>query len=160
MGTYTGTDGNDVMVWGYVTPGVASDPPGTSPSDASDTLTGLGGDDLLLGYGGNDSLDGGSGNDALIEERGDDVLHGGDGNDLLISGIGNDTLDGGPGNDLIYGDTGTDTLTGGPGADAFYTFDGDVITDFNPAEGDVLNNVSIWPSILGELPSFLHDLLT
>ena len=62
---------------------------------------------------------------------------------FLFGGPADDVLTGGYGNDTLYGDGGNDTLTGGPGADTFVftsTDDGmDVITDFNPAEGDVID---------------------
>jgi Ca2+-binding RTX toxin-like protein len=50
-----------------------------------------------------------------------------------------DLIDGGAGNDTIIGGAGTDTLTGGRGADTFVfcaNSQYDVVTDFNPAEGD------------------------
>src|SRR5258707_1994114 len=59
--------------------------------------------------------------------------------DVLVGSSGADTIDGGSGNDTIVGGAGTDYLTGGRGADTF-VFGAhsqyDVITDFNPAEGD------------------------
>ena len=59
--------------------------------------------------------------------------------ELLIGSSGADTIDGGAGNDTIVGGAGTDYLTGGRGADTFIVRSHsqyDVITDFNPAEGD------------------------
>ena len=62
---------------------------------------------------------------------------------FLFGGPTDDELIGGYGNDSLYGDGGNDTLTGGPGADTFVftgTDDGtDVITDFTPAEDDVID---------------------
>jgi Ca2+-binding RTX toxin-like protein len=61
--------------------------------------------------------------------------------DLLTGGLGADTLSGGAGNDTLIGGAGADRLTGGLGADSF-RFDsigdaaGDVVTDFNAAQGD------------------------
>jgi Ca2+-binding RTX toxin-like protein len=59
--------------------------------------------------------------------------------ELLVGTSGADTIDGGAGNDVIIGGAGTDYLTGGRGADTF-VFGAhsqyDIITDFNPAEGD------------------------
>jgi len=59
--------------------------------------------------------------------------------DVLNGSSGADTIDGGAGNDTIIGGAGTDYLTGGRGADTFIVRANsayDVITDFNPAEGD------------------------
>ena len=54
-----------------------------------------------------------------------------------------DTLNGGEGDDILVGGDGNDILTGGNGADQFVWKDGDTgtdtVTDFNAAEGDVLN---------------------
>ena len=59
--------------------------------------------------------------------------------ETLVGSSGSDTIDGGAGNDTIVGGVGNDTLTGGRGADTF-VFGArsqiDMITDFNPAEGD------------------------
>ena len=69
------------------------------------------------------------------------------GNDTLEGGLGDDIIFGQEGNDLIIGGAGNDTLTGGSGADTFkFTSanDGiDHITDFNAAQGDVLDISSI-----------------
>ena len=71
----------------------------------------------------------------------DKIIHGLDGNDTLIGGAGGDELVGGGGDDV---------LTGGAGADHFvFRFYGsmtgdtaetghDTITDFDPAEGDII----------------------
>ncbi|MGG7598216.1 retention module-containing protein [Pseudomonas sp. WC1] len=66
---------------------------------AGNTLTGTGGDDVLLAGAGDTTLNGGAGNDVLVAGAGNNSLHGGDGDDLLIVGPGNDLLDGGAGND-------------------------------------------------------------
>ena len=80
---------------------------------------------------------------------GNDTLNGQGGNDVVYGGAGNDTLSGGSGNDLLLGGSGNDTLTGGLGADVFAWRLGDqgstgtpardVITDFNPGQGDALD---------------------
>lgn len=62
-------------------------------------------------------------------------------NDVLVGSSGADTIDGGAGNDTIRGGAGTDYLTGGRGADTFIVGANsayDVITDFNPDEGDTI----------------------
>jgi RTX calcium-binding nonapeptide repeat (4 copies) len=61
-----------------------------------------------------------------------DSLHGQDTNDVISAG---------KGNDFLWGHGGDDILTGGAGADVFVLSTGgghDTITDFNPAEGDVI----------------------
>jgi hypothetical protein len=59
--------------------------------------------------------------------------------EVLVGSSGADIINGGGGDDTITGGAGSDYLTGGRGADTF-VFGGhsmyDVITDFNPAEGD------------------------
>ncbi|WP_125933334.1 type I secretion C-terminal target domain-containing protein, partial [Kiloniella majae] len=74
--------------------------------------------------------DGGASLSGLL---GDDVLYGAAGDDILLGG-GDD--------DLLTGYAGADVLTGGSGSDSFIFTDAnsvDRITDFNLAEGDVLN---------------------
>jgi Ca2+-binding RTX toxin-like protein len=59
--------------------------------------------------------------------------------EVLAGSSGADIIDGGGGNDTLIGGAGTDYLTGGRGADTFVVraHSGyDVITDFNPGEGD------------------------
>lgn len=59
---------------------------------------------------------------------------------VMTGGRGDDQLCGGMADDILVGGIGQDTLTGGGGADIFYFDEGDnaadVITDFNPLEGD------------------------
>jgi hypothetical protein len=50
------------------------------------------------------SLSGHGGNDILVAEDFDDVVDGGAGDDTVEGGHGNDTVTGGPGRDTIYGD--------------------------------------------------------
>ena len=76
-----------------------------------DSITALGGDDLLVGGGGSDSLDGGTGDDILNGGGGADILDGGDGSDVLIGGGGNDILTGGEGDDILNGGGGSDTYS-------------------------------------------------
>ncbi|WP_035610767.1 cadherin-like domain-containing protein [Haloferula sp. BvORR071] len=68
---------------------------------------------------------------------GDDAPH------ILLGGPSADVLTGGHGADYLYGDDGADTLAGGTGADTFVFTDPstavDTITDFTPAQGDVID---------------------
>ncbi|MVW86956.1 type I secretion C-terminal target domain-containing protein, partial [Pseudomonas sp. PB101] len=63
------------------------------------TLTGTGGDDVLVAGADSNVINAGGGNDVLTAGSGNNELHGDAGNDLLFSGPGNDTLDGGTGID-------------------------------------------------------------
>lgn len=88
-----GTAGNDVLT-----------------VDATQTMTGLGGNDRISGNAQHNVLRGGTGNDLLTDlAGGNDTLSGDDGDDTLQSGAGNDVLTGGAGNDLIIGGDGVDT---------------------------------------------------
>jgi type VI protein secretion system component Hcp len=62
--------------------------------------------------------------------------------DVMVGGTGSDWLAGGGGDDTLTAGLGDDRLTGGAGADTivYRTGDGtDTVTDFNPAEGDLLD---------------------
>ena len=88
-------------------------------------------------------------NQYIMGNAGANVLSGGGGVDSLDGREGNDTLLGGAGDDAFYGDSGADLMTGGTGLDQFaYSLASDtgtllgtmdIITDFNRAEGDLLN---------------------
>jgi Ca2+-binding RTX toxin-like protein len=105
--------------------------------------------DVLWGDDYGNGLKGYEGNDILRGWAGHDSIEGGDGNDELYGDYGNDTLIGGSGNDWIQGGEGGDTMSGGGGADTFvwwYTTESDgtswktdFVTDFNRAEGDLMN---------------------
>ncbi len=88
-----------------------------SGGGGNDLLLGRDGDDSLLGGTGKDTIAGGAGNDTLRGEDGDDILRAHDGNDLLSGGGGNDGLNGGAGNDTLLGDGGNDLLQGDIGDD-------------------------------------------
>ncbi|MEO6409614.1 MAG: Calx-beta domain-containing protein, partial [Burkholderiaceae bacterium] len=104
---------------------------------------------LRDGTAGNDNLVGTAADDVLMGRAGADILQGGDGNDRLYGGDGADQLFGGNGNDVLYGGAGNDLLTGGLGGDTFAWSLADrglmgapavdTITDFNVAQGDVLD---------------------
>ena len=87
----------------------------TSPAGC--TITGSGGDDVLIGTAGDDVLCGMGGHDRLIGRGGDDRLRGGLGADRLRGGRGADRLRGERGPDRLYGGPGPDRLYGGPGDD-------------------------------------------
>ena len=80
-GIVDGTDGDDVIVDGYV------DPDGDA-IDANDAI--------LPGETGND--------DIVLAGDGDDSIASGDGNDEVFGGTGSDTISGGDDDDIIYGD--------------------------------------------------------
>jgi len=101
--------------------------------------------DVLRGGRHNDQLWGDRGHDHLWGKGGNDWVTGGSGNDTLRGGRGDDWLAGGEGNDTLVGNLGQDWLTGDGGADRFVLSKGvialnlaDVITDFNAAQGDVI----------------------
>jgi Ca2+-binding RTX toxin-like protein len=88
-------------------------------------------------------VDGGGGTGTLIGTTGDDVISGNIQADILVGGDGDDILIGGAGNDELLGGAGNDIMSGGSGSDTF-TWQADesgtdIITDFNPVEGDALN---------------------
>ena len=101
-------------------------------SQDSNSIGGHSGDNILINVDNNNnrSITGDVGNDVLIDQ----------------SNRGN-TLNGGGGNDILYGGVGDDTLTGGAGADVFkwsladaaVAGTNDKVTDFNLAQGDVLD---------------------
>ena len=139
--TIGGTD-NDELFFG----GQANDQ--VWASGGADTVNGLQGDDsvnggeggdVLYGGKGEDVLNGDGGSDTLQGNMGADTLSGSSGDDELHGGQGNDQLSGGDGADWLIGDRGDDTLSGGAGADVFHFAPSgghDVVTDFNPGEGD------------------------
>ena len=80
---------------------------------------GLGTGGPLAGY--SVRLSGISGDDELVGGESNDNLYGGDGNDTLVGGLGNDLITGGKGDDVIYGSAGEDDLLdGGDGTDVVY----------------------------------------
>ncbi|MDG5750518.1 tail fiber protein [Qipengyuania sp. XHP0211] len=128
--------------------------------NAGDEIYGGIGNDELWGENGWDTIHGGSGADSIGGGEGNDVLFGGDGADQLIGEAGDDMVYGGAGNDVVSGGAGVDTLTGGDGADVFIFFAGDLeaagnrITDFQQAQGDVIDLAPIDPVNNGESDAF------
>ncbi len=137
-------------------------------TNAADVISAFSGDDIVYAEGGDDTVNGGNGSDTVFGGSGDDILTGSEGADLLDGGRGNDvlngfnthftnsdgqdTLRGGVGDDTLRGDNFGDLLIGGRGADIFIADQWnrrtagtedfslyDIITDFNPAEGDRLD---------------------
>jgi Ca2+-binding RTX toxin-like protein len=103
-------------------------------------LSGLGGDDKLMGGSHNDVLVGGDGVDQLYGYAGQDVLYGGTGNDVLDGGDGNDTLYGGSGDDTLKGGNGDDAMIGGDGNDNYYFYQGDTVYEAANAGDDTLTS--------------------
>ena len=162
-----GQGGDDTVEGGngfdIITGGLGNDV--LSGSGDIDYLEGNAGNDTLTGDVGNDRLFGGQGDDVVAGGADFDVLTGGLGADRMQGDRGNDDLFGNDGNDVLEGGEGADFLVGGAGADTFVfqgrtpvtgdsplssnfsranvnvgnTQGGDVILDFNTAEGDVLD---------------------
>ena len=108
-------------------------------SDQSDLILGENYGEYLLGMDGNDRLIGAGGADEISGNSGDDWLQGAWGHDILRGGAGNDVIKGGDGHDLLIGGGGNDNLTGGGGGDRFQmSYGEDLISDFNGAQGDVI----------------------
>lgn len=76
---------------------------------------------------------GGQGNDGLLGNEVGNILDGQDGNDQIYGYEGDDTIIGGNGSDLMSGGAGADTFV----LDSLDA--GDLITDFNGAEGDMID---------------------
>lgn len=137
---FVGFGGNDTFIGSPIDDVIYS-------NKGNDTLTGEAGNNLIRSGQGDDVITGGIGNDILHGNLGNDTVTAGGGNNVLRGGQGNDVLVGGAGNDVLIGDRDQDTLTGGLGADQFVLRGNtnigrgdfnlaDVVTDFNPAEGD------------------------
>jgi Ca2+-binding RTX toxin-like protein len=131
--------------------------PKPKPKPDPTVWTGDNGSNVVDGYGTKDYLKyyGLGDKDVIYGGAKDNLIDGGDGDDYLDGGGGADTLIGGQGNDRLNGgfrDNAVDVLTGGSGADEFilYSSEGgaDILTDFNPAEGDrIIVNIKGNPSI-------------
>ncbi len=88
-------------------------------TNASETVRGSGGDDIIDARNGNDAIVANAGNDVVTAGNGNDSAYGGHGNDVLLGGAGSDWLNGESGNDVLVGGTGLDRMWGGQGADVF-----------------------------------------
>jgi Ca2+-binding RTX toxin-like protein len=133
-----------------------------------DTLTGGPGDDVLEAGenyngpdNGNDSLSGLGGNDVLYADPGADQLQGGPGDDLLVSSVATcqgHTYDGGPGNDTVSYARSDDALRltlGGSGGPSGCASPDQILADNESLEGsdgpDVLTGDNSDNSLLGHL---------
>ena len=97
-----GSTGNDVLEAGDLT--------GNSHPGAE--LSGLAGNDRLVGGQGNDTLHGNEGDDVLIGQGGDDSLDGGAGENRYLPGLGDDSIVGGPDLDVVFLDDVRNNFTG------------------------------------------------
>ncbi|MEJ8562445.1 calcium-binding protein [Yoonia sp. GPGPB17] len=108
-------------------------------SNASETLEGGAGFDLVFAGGGADVVRGHRGDDALFGRAGDDMLLGDQGADTLLGGAGADTLDGGSGQDVLIGGTGADTFIFNSGTDE--------IIDFAQGVDQIILDPSLWTGL-------------
>jgi Ca2+-binding RTX toxin-like protein len=122
-------------------------------SNHADVLWGNNSGNQLYGQDGDDVLKGFGGADGIFGHAGDDTLYGMDGDDGLSGNSGNDLINGGLGRDNMWGHGDADTFVWGATAEAPFVYDTawkdlnfgvdpnsiDVINDFNPAEGDLID---------------------
>lgn len=85
-------------------------------TNASDTLNGTSGDDIICGGNGRDTINGLGGNDTIFGQNGKDALNGSDGNDNVMGANGKDQVTGGAGTDMLRGGNAADVLNGQDGA--------------------------------------------
>ncbi len=85
-------------------------------TNASETLNGTAGDDIICGGNGRDTINGRGGNDVIFGQNGKDMLNGGEGNDSIMGGNGKDQVTGGPGIDALRGGNAKDVLDALDGA--------------------------------------------
>ena len=95
MATFTGTNADEIITTGFVSPTVVANPIGSLPSNADDSILAGAGVDTINSGGGNDTVTGGQGNDNAVLGEGDDtfIWRPGDGSDIVEGGTGFDTLD-------------------------------------------------------------------
>jgi Ca2+-binding RTX toxin-like protein len=100
-------------------------------------LSGDNGRDTMKGFGGDDYIYGGDDNDTIFGMDGVDLIHGGAGKDYIVGGAGRDSLFGDDGGDtFVWGSTDDAPVVDGPGYTVCNT---DVISDFDVAEGDLID---------------------
>jgi hypothetical protein len=125
-----GDEGNDTLVGSTQDDQLFGD--GDGPEGGSDSISGGGGNDLIVAdgpEGRTDTISGGDGNDVIIAdpdgaEGGNDQIDGGVGDDIIDAGAGNDNVQGGVGDDILIGGStligdseDNDTLIAGDGRD-------------------------------------------
>jgi Ca2+-binding RTX toxin-like protein len=96
----------------------------------------------INGYMGNDKIVGSKNGDFINGNEGKDTLLGGDGDDTMAGGAGIDKLTGGKGADIFTFNT-SDFWIENAAGDQVYNKSVDIVTDFNPLEGDVLKFVEL-----------------
>ena len=128
-------------------------------SEGDDTITFIGGVNVVDGRGGHDTINAGTGNDTVLGGAGNDVLNGEAGNDTLNGEAGDDTLVGGANNDTMLGGLGADTFlyTIGHGVDAA---DGGGDTDTLSIGGTAADNTLTVAWGGGSITSFTGGTLT
>lgn len=124
-----------------------------SGAGGDDTLIGGGGDDRLHGaeymmysgdswpQPGNDWVRGGAGNDTIYGYTGDDTLHGGVGADFIEGGWGVDILEGGGGKDTLVWSPADTRIAGGTRVDRLIAETGDL--DLRNIENNVVVDIEI-----------------
>jgi len=90
----------------------------------SETLSGLGGDDVIVAGSGDDTASGGSGADTIAGGPGTNYLRGDDGDDSIVGGSGFDDINGNMGNDTCVSGGGDDWVVGGKDNDSLVGSDG------------------------------------
>jgi serralysin len=108
--------------------------------DGGNRLWGDGGSDTVKGFGGDDYIWGGNDADALYGMDGDDLVRGGAGHDHISGGTGQDSLGGDGGADtFVWASTSEAGFLTGLGGVIYDACSMDVIVDFNPAAGDLID---------------------
>ncbi len=90
-------------------PGVIADPPGTTPSDAVDTIDGSDGGDLISGGGGNDTISDANTPGLAAGNSGNVIAGNGGSDEIWIYALG--TGGANPVSNIAYGDDGNDSIS-------------------------------------------------
>jgi Ca2+-binding RTX toxin-like protein len=145
-----GTDGNDVIVTDFE--GFAEDMSGMADEIIDSVETSMSEAGMVDGTAGNDNLTGTfvsglEGNDTLVGNGSDNMLVGDEGNDLLRSGGTSNFFDGGTGNDTIYAEGTSNFISSGDDGndnDTIWLNGGDNAVDLIAGSGhDVINNFEV-----------------